>query len=75
MDIVYLLVPVSVLLALGILIVFAWALQGGQFEDLEPEGARILDDDQGALGAVSEESSPILEDEHGNNNRGGANRL
>jgi cbb3-type cytochrome oxidase maturation protein len=45
MDILYLLVPVSVLLALGVLGVFAWALQGGQFEDVEAEGERILVDE------------------------------
>ncbi len=44
MDILYLLVPVSVLLALLVLGVFAWALQGGQFEDIEAEGERILSD-------------------------------
>ncbi len=44
MDILYLLVPVSVLLALLVLGIFAWALQGGQFEDIEAEGERILDE-------------------------------
>ena len=43
MDILYLLVPLSVLLVLAILAVFAWALRGGQFDDLEREGERILD--------------------------------
>lgn len=45
MDILYLLVPVSVLLGLAVLGVFAWALQGGQFEDVEAEGERILVDE------------------------------
>jgi len=55
MDILYLLIPFSVLLVLGLLAVFAWALEGGQFDDLEREGQRILaegdvslDADQGA---------------------------
>ena len=43
MDILYLLIPFSALLVLAILAVFAWALRGGQFDDLEREGARILD--------------------------------
>ncbi|MBN8504741.1 MAG: cbb3-type cytochrome oxidase assembly protein CcoS [Burkholderiales bacterium] len=47
MEILYLLVPVSVVLALLVLIVFAWALKGGQFERLDAEGERILfDEDQ-----------------------------
>jgi len=44
MDILYLLIPFSALLVLAILAVFAWALRGGQFDDLEREGQRILDE-------------------------------
>jgi cbb3-type cytochrome oxidase maturation protein len=43
MDILFLLVPLSALLVLAIIGVFAWALHGGQFENLEREGERILD--------------------------------
>ncbi len=42
MDILYLLIPLSVVLMLAVLGVFAWALQAGQFDDLEREGERIL---------------------------------
>lgn len=45
MDILYLLVPLSVVLVLLILALFAWALQGGQFDNVEREGERILWDD------------------------------
>jgi len=51
MDILYLLIPFSVLLVLGLLAVFAWALEGGQFDDLEREGTRILSDGAPALDA------------------------
>jgi cbb3-type cytochrome oxidase maturation protein len=44
MDILFLLVPMSVVLALLVIGVFAWALNGGQFDDIEAEGARILID-------------------------------
>ena len=43
MDILYLLIPMSAVLVLGILGVFAWALHGGQFDDLEQHGEQILD--------------------------------
>jgi cbb3-type cytochrome oxidase maturation protein len=43
MDILFLLVPLSVLLVLALLGVFAWALNGGQFDDLGREGERILE--------------------------------
>lgn len=37
----------SVLLALLVLVVFAWALKSGQFDRLDAEGERILfDEDQ-----------------------------
>lgn len=45
MDILFLLVPISVLLVFLILGVLAWAIHRGQFEDLEREGARIFEDD------------------------------
>jgi len=51
MDILYLLIPFSVLLVLALLGAFAWALEGGQFDDLEREGERILADDAPALDA------------------------
>ncbi|HET9642068.1 MAG TPA: cbb3-type cytochrome oxidase assembly protein CcoS [Burkholderiaceae bacterium] len=43
MDILYLLIPLSALLVLAILGVFAWALHNGQFDDLQREGDRILE--------------------------------
>jgi cbb3-type cytochrome oxidase maturation protein len=44
MDILFLLVPLSVLLVFALMAVFAWALQASQFDDLQREGARILED-------------------------------
>jgi cbb3-type cytochrome oxidase maturation protein len=47
MEILYLLVPLAVLLALVVILVFAWALKSGQFDKIEREGERILfDEDQ-----------------------------
>lgn len=45
MDILYLLIPLSALLVLGIMAAFAWALWGGQFDDLKQAGDAILEDD------------------------------
>ncbi|QCB45109.1 cbb3-type cytochrome oxidase assembly protein CcoS [Hydrogenophaga sp. PAMC20947] len=45
MDILYLLIPVSVLLVFCIIAMFWWALQAGQFDNIEREGERILRDD------------------------------
>lgn len=47
MEIVYLLVVLAVLLAGGFIWAFLWAVQSGQFDDLEGPAHRILlDDDQ-----------------------------
>jgi cbb3-type cytochrome oxidase maturation protein len=45
----YLLIPLSTVLVLGILGVFGWALHRGQFEDLEGEAERILTDEPPVL--------------------------
>ena len=46
MDILFLLVPLSVVLALGVMAVLAWAVWSGQFDDLESEGQRIFQDEK-----------------------------
>ena len=43
MESLYLLLPLSVLLVLALIGLFAWALHGGQFDDLEREGWRVLE--------------------------------
>jgi cbb3-type cytochrome oxidase maturation protein len=48
-DILYLLIPLSVVLVLAILGVFAWALHGGQFDDLDAVGEGILELDTDSL--------------------------
>ncbi len=45
MDILFLLVPLSVVLAIFILGGLWWAIYSGQFEDVESEGERILHED------------------------------
>jgi cbb3-type cytochrome oxidase maturation protein len=49
MDILYLLIPLSALLVLALLGLFAWALEGGQFDDLQREGERILEPPPGGM--------------------------
>jgi cbb3-type cytochrome oxidase maturation protein len=45
MEILYLLIPLSVVLAFVIAAVFWWALRSGQFDDLDGPAHRILLDD------------------------------
>lgn len=60
MDILYLLIPFSVLLVLVILGIFGWALNNGQLDDLEHEGQRILavQDEQLDTSQLSKLASP-----------------
>ena len=44
MESLYLLLPLSVLLVLALIGIFGWAINAGQFEDLEREGWRVLED-------------------------------
>ena len=62
MDILYLLIPLSTLMVLAILGVFAWALHGGQFDDLEREGERIFDPASPNLDADQTVSAPGAEE-------------
>ena len=60
MDILFLLVPLSVVLVLFILALFAWALHGGQFDNVEREGERILwDDAPPARATVDADQAPM----------------
>ena len=49
MEVLYLLIPMSVLLVFALMALFRWALDAGQFDDLEREGERILVEDLAAL--------------------------
>ena len=50
MEIMYLLIPLSVILVFLIGALFWWSLRSGQFDDMEGPGYRILMDDDKAVG-------------------------
>jgi cbb3-type cytochrome oxidase maturation protein len=56
MDVLYLLIPLSLVLVFLIGAVFWFALRSGQFDDLEGPGFRILLDD--AAPAASGDANP-----------------
>jgi cbb3-type cytochrome oxidase maturation protein len=45
MEVMYLLIPLSVVLVFVIGVVFWWSLRSGQFDDMEGPGYRVLMDD------------------------------
>jgi cbb3-type cytochrome oxidase maturation protein len=48
-EILYLLIPLSVVLAFLIGAVFWWSVQSGQYDDLEGPAHRIITDDDSPL--------------------------
>ena len=54
MEIIFLLIPVSILLVFGIAVGFWWSVRNGQFDDLEGPGFKILMDDDRPDRASSE---------------------
>ena len=56
MEILYLLIPLAVVLAGGIVWAFFWSVKSGQFDDLEGPAHRILmDEERPAADAPAEE--------------------
>ena len=57
MEFLYLLIPLSVLLVLGIGTLLAWSVMSGQFDDIEDEGQRILHDEAAGQGSVAQDKA------------------
>lgn len=57
MEIIYLLIPLSLVLVGLIVWVFFWAVRSGQFDDLEGPAHRILMDDDGPVIKPPDEES------------------
>jgi cbb3-type cytochrome oxidase maturation protein len=49
LNILFILVPLALLLGLSGLIAFFWSLRSGQYDDLEGDSMRILDEDDGPV--------------------------
>jgi cbb3-type cytochrome oxidase maturation protein len=46
MDILYLLIPVSILIVFVIGVIFWWAVASGQFDELDREGHTVVHDEE-----------------------------
>ena len=62
MDILYLLIPLSVVLVLLIGGLFWWSVRSGQFDDLDGPGFRVIQDDDRPLAPVGAE--PVVQKSH-----------
>jgi cbb3-type cytochrome oxidase maturation protein len=47
MDILFTLIPLSVALVFAVIALLCWAVFSGQFDDVDAEAGRILEDDEG----------------------------
>ncbi|OHC61503.1 MAG: cytochrome oxidase maturation protein, cbb3-type [Rhodocyclales bacterium GWA2_65_19] len=63
MDILYLLIPLSLVLVFVIAGFFWWSLKSGQYEDLEGPGYRVLMDDD--MTDMSTKRSTVDADQNG----------
>ena len=61
MEVIYILIPLSLVLVAVIIGFVAWAVRSGQFEDLERPGYSILDDDDAVGGARGPDARRISE--------------
>ena len=57
MEVLYLLIPLSLVLVGVIVWVFFWAVRSGQFDDLEGPAHRILMDDDGPGNSLPDEDT------------------
>jgi cbb3-type cytochrome oxidase maturation protein len=58
MDVLYLLIPLSLVLVFLIGALFWWSLRNGQFDDLEGPAYRILQDDDAPANARGGSTHP-----------------
>ncbi|RMF18493.1 MAG: cbb3-type cytochrome oxidase assembly protein CcoS [Gammaproteobacteria bacterium] len=58
MEVLYLLIPVSVVLVTVGILVFRWAVRSGQYDDLDTEAHSILFDDDGPKPPAEPGKSP-----------------
>lgn len=65
MDILYLLIPLSIVLVTVIVVAFLWAIRSGQFDDLEGPAHRVLLDDESSPMASTSEGETRGDDRAG----------
>jgi cbb3-type cytochrome oxidase maturation protein len=55
MEIIYLLIPLSLLLIALVIVILFWAIRSGQYDDMEGPAHRVLMDDDTADSAPDDE--------------------
>lgn len=65
MSILYLMIPMGILIVVGALWAFFWAVDSGQFDDLESPSWRILLDDDTQPPAPRQAGEPAAQPDEG----------
>jgi cbb3-type cytochrome oxidase maturation protein len=58
MVVIYLLIPLSIVIAVCFLMAFIWAVRSGQYEDTHTPSLRMLWDDRGPNGRKNRSAPP-----------------
>ncbi len=69
MSVIFLLIPLSVVLASGFLLAFIWAVRSGQYEDTCTPSMRMLVQDSKTQPAQKRGDTPKLPATHPDNNQ------
>ena len=62
MSVIYLLISISLLVAIGFLVAFLWAVKSGQYEDKYTPSVRMLIDDKDKTSLKSNKDNNMNED-------------
>ncbi|UZE94652.1 cbb3-type cytochrome oxidase assembly protein CcoS [Alkalimarinus alittae] len=61
MEILYILIPLSIVLISLAVVIFSWAVKSGQFDDLEgPAHSILFDDDEGMVPSNNSKPEPTV---------------
>lgn len=59
MSVIFIVLPLAVVLAAVALAGFAWAVRGGQFDDLDTPAVRVIVDDEDAAAGMRGPRHPV----------------
>lgn len=62
MEILFVLVPVSLVIVMIALLAFVWSVNAKQYDDLDKEAERILFDDSVNANFANNENNPVREE-------------
>ena len=57
MSVIFILIPLSIVIAAGFLFAFVWAVKSGQYEDVCTPSMRVLIEETGAAGVPSSDQT------------------